>query len=114
MTEEETRAWQRGANSDASLRPYGAGAGKRPPSPSGGRGRGRGRGTAPYYDRNRSMDDEQEGGRRGLDGPSAERGFPRGAPRNGFDRQSSERGGGGWFDRQQSRDEETNGGVSPR
>ena len=118
MSEDESRAWQRGANSEASQRPFGA-PGKRPPSPTGGRGRGRGRGSAPYYDRNRSMDEELlgDGGRRGpgLDGgQSAERGFPRGA-RNGFggfDRQTSERGGG-FFDRNQPRDEDSNG-VSPR
>jgi len=115
MSEEESRAWQRGANSDASLRPYGP-PGKRPPSPSGGRGRGRGRGGVPYYDRNRSMDDEMDGVRRGLDGPSVERGFPRGPARNGlgFERQTSERG---WFDRgdrQTSREEDINGVVSPR
>jgi len=112
MSEEESRAWQRGANSDASLRPYGP-PGKRPPSPSGGRGRGRGRGTVPYYDRNRSMDDEMDGVRRGLEGPSVERGFPRGPARNGlgFERQSSERG---WFDRGTSREEDLNGVVSPR
>ena len=115
MSEEESRAWQRGANSDASLRPYGP-PGKRPPSPSGGRGRGRGRGGVPYYDRNRSMDDEMDGVRRGLDGPSVERGFPRGPARNGlgFERQTSERG---WFDRgdrQISREEDINGVVSPR
>ena len=79
MGEEESRAWQRGANSDASLRPFGEMSllflqlppgllyspenlshhpeclgppGKRPPSPTGGRGRGRGRGSSiPYYDR---------------------------------------------------------------
>ena len=51
MSEDESRAWQRGANSEASQRPFGAGSGKRPPSPTGGRGRGRGRGSAPYYDR---------------------------------------------------------------
>ena len=50
MSEDESRAWQRGANSEASQRPFGA-SGKRPPSPTGGRGRGRGRGSAPYYDR---------------------------------------------------------------
>eukprot|EP00092_Neocalanus_flemingeri_P067348 GFUD01082189.1.p1 GENE.GFUD01082189.1~~GFUD01082189.1.p1 ORF type:complete len:309 (+),score=59.37 GFUD01082189.1:110-928(+) len=115
MSEEESRAWQRGANSDASLRPYGP-PGKRPPSPNGGRGRGRGRGSVPYYDRNRSMDDEMDGVRRGLEGPSVERGFPRGPARNGlgFDRQTSERG---WFDRgdrQAAREEELNGVVSPR
>merc|ERR1719431_2103292 len=61
MGEEETRTWQRGANSDASLRPFGA-PGKRPPSPTGGRGRGRGRASSmPYYDRNRSMDDDLDG-----------------------------------------------------
>ena len=51
MTEEESRAWQRGANSDTILRQFGPAPGKRPPSPGGGRGRGRGRGAAPYYDR---------------------------------------------------------------
>ena len=110
MSEEESRAWQRGANSDASLRPFGA-PGKRPPSP-GGRGRGRGRGQGPFYDRNRSMDDDLEGLRRG-----AGEGL-RGSARNGlggYERQSSERGGG-WFerDRQLPREEEVNGVVSPR
>ena len=67
------------------------------------------------------MDEELlEGGVRrgggGLD-VSGERGFSRGGSgvRNGiggYERQTSERGG--WFDRQQSRDEEVNGGVSPR
>ena len=61
------------------------------------------------------------GGRPGG-GQSAERGFPRGGSgaRNGlggYERQTSERGGG-WFDRQQSRgapgEEETNGVASPR
>ena len=52
MTEDESRAWQRGANSDTSQRQFGV-PGKRPPSPTGGRGRGRGRAGAPYYDRNR-------------------------------------------------------------
>jgi len=119
MTEDESRAWQRGANSDTSQRQFGA-PGKRPPSPTGGRGRGRGRAGAPYYDRNRSMDEELlEGGVRrggGID-VSGERGFSRGGSgvRNGiggYERQTSERGG--WFDRQQSRDEDVNGGVSPR
>jgi len=115
MSEEESRAWQRGANSDASLRPYGP-PGKRPPSPNSGRGRARGRGSVPYYDRNRSMDDDLDGVRRGLEGPSVERGFPRGPARNGlgFERQTSERG---WFDRgdrQGVRDDELNGVISPR
>ena len=48
MTEDESRAWQRGANSDTSQRQFGV-PGKRPPSPTGGRGRGRGRAGAPYY-----------------------------------------------------------------
>ena len=112
MSEEESRAWQRGANSDASLRPFGA-PGKRPPSPTGGRGRGRGRGQGPFYDRNRSMDDDMEGLRRGGGGEGL-----RGSSRHGlsgFERQSSERGGG-WFerDRQLPREEEVNGVVSPR
>ena len=69
MSEDESRAWQRGANSDASQRPFGP-PGKRPPSPTGGRGRGRGRGSAPYYDRsvriniftekNRTLDEMEE------------------------------------------------------
>ena len=54
MSEDESRAWQRGANSDASQRPFGP-PGKRPPSPTGGRGRGRGRGSAPYYDRSEEL-----------------------------------------------------------
>ena len=66
------------------------------------------------------MDEELlEGGVRrggGID-VSGERGFSRGSSgvRNGiggYERQTSERGG--WFDRQQSRDEDVNGGVSPR
>ena len=62
------------------------------------------------------MDDEMDGVRRGLEGPSVERGFPRGPARNGlgFERQNSERG---WFDRgdrQAAREEELNGVVSPR
>ena len=79
--------------------------------------------------RNRSMDEELLGGGeaggpggRPGGGQSAERGFPRGGSgaRNGlggYERQTSERGGG-WFDRQQSRgapgEEETNGVASPR
>jgi len=115
MGEEESRAWQRGANSDASLRPFGP-PGKRPPSPTGGRGRGRGRGSSmPYYDRNRSMDDDLEGRAREREAPSAERGFPRGRGGGiGFERQTSERG---WFDRNDrsaAREEDVNGGVSPR
>ena len=56
---------------------------------------------------------EAGGGRRGLDGGSSERSFRGGSGvRNGvggFDRQTSERG---WFDK--NRDDEVNGGVSPR
>ena len=69
------------------------------------------------HSRNRSMDEELlggEGGRRGVPegGQAVERGFPRGA-RNGFggfDRQTS---ASGFFDRNQPREEDTNG-VSPR
>ena len=120
MSEEETRAWQRGANSDASLRPYGPPGGKRPPSPVG-RGRGRGRGAAsahPHYDRNRSMDDD-------FDGVSRAGGYGgRGHSSGIYERQASERGGG-WFDQGGERnvrgggggagEEELNGGsASPR
>jgi hypothetical protein len=118
MSEEETRAWQRGANSDASLRPYvPPGGNKRPPSPVG-RGRGRGRGAAsahPHYDRNRSVDDDYEGmGRGGFGGMHA-----RGRSSGIYERQTSERGG--WFDQGGERtirgvggggEEELNGGSS--
>ena len=123
MSEDETRSWQRGANSDASLRPYGPPGGKRPPSPVG-RGRGRGRGLTssssahPHYDRNRSVDDEFEGSR-GYGGLHA----PRGRSSGIYERQTSERGGG-WFDQGGERiirgggsgvEDELNGGsASPR
>ena len=77
MSEEEQRAWQKGANSDTSLRLYkkelpggslhggnhglGRGAG-------GERGRGRGRG---FFDRNRAPVDDEDPGRRGEDGGRA-------------------------------------------
>jgi hypothetical protein len=111
MSEEETKAWQRGANSDASLRPYGPPGGKRPPSPVGrGRGRGgRGGGASSssahaHYDRNRSMDDDfAESG--------APRGYGRGRSSSGlYERQTSERGGG-WFDQGLERNNSRGGGL---
>ena len=81
MSEEEQRAWQKGANSDTSLRLYK----KEMPNMAGGpgmgrggggeRGRGRGRG---FFDRHRApMDDEDGvGGRREESGGG--RGFGRG------------------------------------
>lgn len=111
MSEEEIRAWQRGANSDAGVRPYGPpGGGKRPPSPVG-RGRGRGRGGTvssahPHYDRNRSVDDEFDGVSRGYGGLHATRGRSSGI----YERQTSERGGG-WFDQGLERNSRGGGGV---
>ena len=63
------------------------------------------------------MDDDLEGLRRGAGGAGTGEGM-RGSARNGlggYERQSSERGGG-WFerDRQLPREEEVNGVVSPR
>ena len=71
MSEEEQRAWQKGANSDTSLRLYrkemppgsmpgGPGMGRGAP---GERGRGRGRGGSGYFDRQRPpVQDEEDGG----------------------------------------------------
>ena len=118
MSDDETRAWQRGANSDASLRPFGPPGGKRPPSPVG-RGRGRGRGAVsahPHYDRNRSVDDDFDGATRGggYGGGMHARGRSSGI----YERQTSERERG-WFDQGGDRsmrgggaEEELNGGVS--
>ena len=93
MGEDETRAWQRGANSDASLRPFGT-QGKRPPSPVRGRGRGRGGSAYPHYERNRSTEETLEGGRGRID--REDRSFLHGRGRiGGFDRQVNERG---WLD----------------
>lgn len=80
MSEEEQRAWQKGANSDTSLRLYkkelppgglgasGPGIGR---GGGGERGRGRGRG---FFDRHRAPGDEEDPGRREEGG----RGFGRG------------------------------------
>jgi len=82
--DEETRAWQRGANSDASLRPFPS-QNKRPPSPVRGRGRGRGISAYPHYDRNRTNEEDSSRFDR------EERSFSQGRGR-GFDRQTSEKG----------------------
>lgn len=79
MSEEEQRAWQKGANSDTSLRLYK----KEVPSmgPGIGRGggvgeRGRGRGRGGFFERHRPpMDDDDGMGRRGEE---SVRGFGRG------------------------------------
>ena len=84
MGDEETRAWQRGANSDTSLRPFPS-QNKRPPSPVRGRGRGRGISAYPHYDRNRANDEDSARFDR------EERSFSQGRGR-GFDRQTSEKG----------------------
>ncbi len=116
-SDDELRAWHRGANSDASVRTYrkedgsmggggggghmmggGGGGGGPPMMMRGGRGRGDPRGMSRGggrggYDRHRSMMDDEEGG----GGP---RGGPGGRGRVAYDRSLSDRGGGGgWFDR---------------
>jgi len=100
-TEDELRAWQRGANSDTSMRLYAKddtlGGGRGGPGAMRGRGMGRGAagpvgrgGRGGFHDRHRSGgDDEDVGG-----------GGGRGRGRIPYDRSVSERGGGGgWFDR---------------
>ena len=81
MSEEEQRAWQKGANSDTSLRLYkkelppgslgggGPGVGR---GAGGERGRGRGRG---FFDRHRSQVDEEDPGRREDGGRAFGRGI---------------------------------------
>ena len=80
MSEEEQRAWQKGANSDTSLRLYkkelppgGLGAGGPGIGRGGGGERGRGRGRG-FFDRHRAPGDEEDPGRREEGG----RGFGRG------------------------------------
>ena len=88
MSEDEQRAWQKGANSDTSLRLYkkelppgslGAGGPGIGRGGGGERGRGRGRG---FFDRHRAPGDEEDPGRREEGG----RGFGRG--KNKKNRQS--------------------------
>jgi len=124
MSEEEQRCWQKGANSDTSLRLYkkeippgGALSGLGRGGVAGERGRGRGRG---FFDRHRSQVDDEDGVGRREEGGG--RGFGRGGIRS-YDRSTSDRGS--WFERSNSTSgvgqpgEEgsvpaPNGNISPR
>jgi len=124
MSEEEQRCWQKGANSDTSLRLYkkeippgGALSGLGRGGAAGERGRGRGRG---FFDRHRSQVDDEDGVGRREEGGG--RGFGRGGIRS-YDRSTSDRGS--WFERSNSTSgvgqpgEEgsvpaANGNISPR
>ena len=89
MSEEEQRVWQKGANSETSLRLYkkeippgglsGPGIGRGAAGGGGERGRGRGRG---FFDRHRSQIDDEDGVGRREEGGG--RGFGRGEFQNMF------------------------------